>query len=435
MPILYATASYLAFLIAWPFLLVHRKTRRGHGRRLGFYPAGWMKDAPHPRIWLHGASAGDLLALKPMVAALKAKIPGCTVVMSTLTNSGYLMAEERLQEVDFVTYVPWDLPGAAGRAMEAIRPDLLVLEYTEIWPNLVRAAHKRGVKIALTNGRFAADKIASYRLFFGLVGNPLAKIDLFLMREDDEAERILGLGAAPERVRVTGNTKFDNLVAASTDAGAEALAAALGASADRPLLIAGSTHEGEEALLLPVFRRLRQAHPALRLVIAPRYIERAGRILALAQGAGFSVGLRSQGAAESDVAILDTIGELSAAYCLATLVFVGGSFTNRGGQNILEPAAHGKPVLFGPNMENFHDSVQVLVGRGGIQVADPEKLYRVASELLARPESIAELGELARAAVHSVRGASSRNVEQMAKLLGLAPGGPDDAATLRKEAG
>ena len=418
MPIFYAAASYLAFLLLWPFLLFHRKTRRGHLRRLGFYPAGWMKGEAPMRIWLHGASAGDLLALKPMVFELKRRFPGCVVVMSTLTNSGYEMARERLQEVDLVTYLPWDLPGATARAVAAIRPDVLILEYAEIWPNLIRSAQKRGVKIVLTNGRFDHEKLGAYRFLFSLIGNPLQKVDLLLMREDDEAERALALGARAERVRVTGNTKFDNLAGAALGQSGAALARDIGARADQPLFIAGSTHEGEEALLLPVFRRLREAHPDLRLMIAPRYVERAQRIVALAESEGLTAGLRSQGAPDADVVVLDSIGELAAAYALATLVFVGGSFTSRGGQNILEPAAHGKPVLFGPNMANFHDSVQVLVGRGGIQVPDPEKLYRVASDLLARPEKIVELGELARAAVSSVRGASARNVVEIARLLG-----------------
>ncbi|HEY0838615.1 MAG TPA: glycosyltransferase N-terminal domain-containing protein, partial [Vulgatibacter sp.] len=372
MPFAYSVASWLAFLLAWPFLFLHRKTRDGQRRRMGFHPQGWMRDAPRPRIWLHGASAGDLLALKPMVAELKRRFPGCTVVMSTLTNSGFQMAKERLGEVDFVTYQPWDLPGATSRTVRAIDPDLLVLEYAEIWPNLIRAARRHGAKIALTNGRFAADKLERYQRLFALVGNPLANVDLFLMREDDEAERVLRLGAPAERVRVTGNTKFDTLAVAGPAGGDDGLARAIGFAADRPLFIAGSTHEGEEALLVPIFRRLREAHPALRFAIAPRYVERAPRIVSLAQSHGFTAGLRSKGAADADLVVVDTIGELSAAYRLATLVFVGGSFTNRGGQNILEPAAHGKPVLFGPNMKNFQDSVQALVGRGGIQVADPE---------------------------------------------------------------
>lgn len=416
MPIAYSIFGWLIFALLWPFLVFHRKTRGGQRRRFGFHPPGWMADAPRPRIWLHGASAGDLLALKPMVAELKRRFPGCTVVMSTLTNSGYQMAKERLGEVDFVTYQPWDLAGATRRTVRAIDPDLLVVEYTEMWPNLIRAAHLHGAKVVLTNGRFAEANLRGYQLLFSLVGNPLKNVDLLLMREDDEAERVLRLGARPERVRVTGNTKFDTL-AQEANADTAALAQALGPG---PFFIAGSTHEGEEALLLPVFRRLREAHPTLRFAIAPRYVERAPRILALAQGEGFRAGLRSKGATQADVVVIDTIGELSAAYGLATLVFVGGSFTNRGGQNILEPAAHGKPVLFGPNMENFHDSVQALVGRGGIQVADPDALLRVAGDLLARPEKIDELGERARAVVRSIRGASARNVDEMAKVLDAA---------------
>ncbi|AKU90616.1 3-deoxy-D-manno-octulosonic acid transferase [Vulgatibacter incomptus] len=417
MPILYAAASYVAFWLLWPFLLLHRKTRNGQAERLGIHPSGFAGPKTGPRVWMHGSSAGDLLALKPMVGELKRRVPGCSVVMTTFTNSGESMARERLREADRVTYVPWDLPGATGRAMEAIRPDVLVLEYAEIWPNLIRAAKKRGVKVVITNGRFSPDKVSRYQLFFSLVGNPLASIDLFLMREDDEAERILGLGAPAERVRVTGNTKFDTLANAEADEEDPGLARALGAKKGAPLLIAGSTHEGEEALLLPILHRLRLDHPTLRLAIAPRYVDRAPRIVALAKEAGFTAGLRSQGAPDADVVVLDTIGELSAAYRLATLVFVGGSFTNRGGQNILEPAAQGKVVLFGPNMQNFHDSVQVLVGRGGIQVASPEQLARVAGDLLARPEKLAELGALARGAVRAVQGASARNVEEIARLL------------------
>jgi 3-deoxy-D-manno-octulosonic-acid transferase len=412
--LIYAVASYLAFLILWPFLVVHHKTRPGQLRRLGFYPPRRSADAGgRPRIWLHGSSAGDLLALKPMVAELKRRFPGCVVVMSAFTNTGYQMAKERIPEADEVTWVPWDLPGATSRALAAIDPDLLVLEYTEIWPNLLRAARRRGVKVAITNGRFSPANLERYRRFFRLAGDPLAKIDLFLMREEEEAERALALGAAPDRVWVTGNTKFDGLVGA--DPGDESrLRAALG---DGPFLIAGSTHEGEEAQLLPVFRRLRAEHPTLRLAIAPRYVERAPKLLALAQLEGFSAGLRSAGARDADVVIVDTIGELTAVYRLATLVFVGGSFTNRGGQNILEPAGQGKPVLFGPNMDNFRDSVQVLVGRGGIQVRDAEHLYRVAHELLGRPDKLEELGGLARAAVGGIRGASARNVEHMARVL------------------
>jgi 3-deoxy-D-manno-octulosonic-acid transferase len=239
------------------------------------------------------------------------------------------------------------------------------------------------------------------------------------MRSDEEAERVLALGAAPDRVWVTGNTKFDALVLDGAAGREEALRAEMALDARRPVLMAGSTHEGEEDILLSVYARLRERHPGLQLVLAPRYVERAGRIMALAAEAGLPVRLRSGGAAAgpAEVTVLDTIGELAAAYRLATLVFVGGSFVTRGGQNVLEPAAQGKPVLFGPHMENFKDSVQVLQGRGGLQVSTPDQLLKVADELLSRPDQIAELGTLARSSVTAIRGASARNVEHMLSIL------------------
>lgn len=431
MHVLYVVGSYLLFWLLFPLLTLHEKTRRGLGQRLGFYPKGSIPEGSGPRIWLHGASAGDLLSLSPMVPELRARIPGCVLLCTTTTNTGYLMANGRLKgQFDGVFYAPYDLFGATRRAVAALRPDLLVLEYTEIWPNLIHAAHAAGARLALTNGRFAPEQLGRYRGLFKLVGNPLARIDLFLMREEDEAERAILLGAARERVAVTGNTKFDTLAALGAPGG-QALGPALGLPPSSRVLIAGSTHEGEEEVLLEAFLELRRKAADLRLLIAPRYIDRAERVVALAQSLGLRVGRRTQVVEGADVVVLDTIGELAQAYRLATLVFVGGSFTTRGGQNILEPAAHGKPVLFGPHMENFHDSVQVLLGRGGIQVSDGEQLVRVVSDLLARPEMVANLGELARSAVRQVSGASARNAERMADLLGVsAAGGQGRVATV-----
>jgi 3-deoxy-D-manno-octulosonic-acid transferase len=426
MRLLYVFATYLVFAVLFPVLSLHRKTRHGLLQRLGFQLEGVVPRGPGPVLWLHGASAGDLLALSPMFGPLRERFPGCRIVLSTVTNSGYQMGRERLgKQVDAVVYAPYDLWGATRRAVRALKPDLLVLEYTEIWPNLIHAAKGAGARVVLTNGRFSPRHLGRYRLLFSLVGNPLRVMDLFLMRAEEEAERVRELGALGERVWVTGNTKFDSLaaleVARPED---EALRQALGLGEGAPVLIAGSTHEGEEEVLLSVYRRLLVEQPGLRLVIAPRYIERAGRIVALAREAGLSVGVRSQGNREGgQVVVLDTIGELSRAYGLATLVFVGGSFTRRGGQNILEPAGQGKPVLFGPHMDNFRDSVQVLVGRGGLQVADGEALYRELSALLKNPERMRALGEEARATVRQISGASQRNVEHMGRLLPPLPPG------------
>jgi len=419
MRILYILASYILFIAALPVLLLHRKTRSGLMQRLGFYPPAKLPPKNGLRIWLHGASAGDLQALSPMIRLLRARFPGCQVIISTITNTGYMMASERLfSQVDAVLYAPYDLWGATRRAAKAIQPDLFVLEYTEIWPNLIRAVKESGARVVLVNGRFSPNHIRKYRALFNLIANPLKEIDLFLMREDEEAERVLGLGAPLERVWVTGNTKFDALASFDRSRSAENVRHALNIPDQAPVLIAGSTHEGEEEKILQVYRRLLKQHPQLRLVIAPRYIDRAGKIVGLAHDSRLTVGLRSQENREgAQVIILDTIGELSQTYGLATLVFVGGSFTKRGGQNILEPAAQGRPVLFGPHMENFRDSVQVLVGRGGIQVNDVEHLYKILAELLERPEAVSALGQMAEAAVRQVSGASQRNVSHMEALL------------------
>jgi 3-deoxy-D-manno-octulosonic-acid transferase len=420
MRLLYVVLGYVLFWCLFPVLCLHRKTRGGLRERFGFYRPERLPAGDGPVIWLHGASAGDLLSLSPMIKPLRARFPGCRIVLSTMTNTGHIMGTGRLAPlVDACVYAPWDLPGATRRAMRAIRPDLLVLEYTEIWPNLIHAARRSGARVVLTNGRFSPSAMGRYRTLFSLIGNPLRQVDLLLMREDDEAERALGLGAPLERVWVTGNTKFDALALPTPATEHEALREAMALPLGARVLIAGSTHEGEEERVLGVYTRLLEDHPDLRLVIAPRYIDRAPKVLSLALQANLTAGLRSQGnPGAGQVVVLDTIGELSRAYRLATLVFVGGSFTTRGGQNILEPAAQGRPVLFGPHMDNFHDSVQVLVGRGRIQVNDPDHLYRIVSELLARPETIHRLGELARATVLQVSGASERNVEHMARLLG-----------------
>ncbi len=415
---LYVLLSTLLFLLLAPVLLVARKTRAGLLERFGFYRPESLLAGGWPRVWLHGASAGDLQALAPMIGRFRERFPDARIVLTTMTDTGRAMAEQRLRsQVDAVLYAPWDLAGSTRRAVRALRPDLLVLEYAEIWPNLIHAAHVAGTRVVLTNGRFSPERLRGYRTLFAVFGNPLAELDLLLMREDEEAERALSLGAPLDRVWVTGNTKFDGLAVPAPSPEDDALRTALGLPPEALVLMGGSTHEGEEEILLSVWERLRQSHPGLRLVLAPRYVDRAARVQSLAQARGVEAGRRTGGPSGSPVMVLDTIGELARAYRLATVVFVGGSFTARGGQNILEPAAQGRPVLFGPRMENFRDSVQVLLGRGGLQVADAEQLHRVLSELLGRPDVLANLGALAAQSVRQVSGASQRNVDLVARLL------------------
>jgi 3-deoxy-D-manno-octulosonic-acid transferase len=422
----YQIASWILFGALMPLLWFHPKLRQGIRQRFGFYRDGQVppRDPNKKRIWLHGASAGDLLALMPVIQELRALLGDrATLIVSTMTNSGHAIGRDKIASmVDAVLFVPYDLPGATRRAVRAIQPDLLVLEYAELWPNLIHAVKSSGARIALTNGRLSESLMKRYRMLNSLFGNQLAKIDLLLMREEREAERALTLGAPRNHVRVTGNTKFDNLVKQPDGDRIRALGELLGADGRR-ILVAGSTHEGEERDLLRAFRGMRDVDPSVRIIVAPRYVERAGKIQHLAEHEGFTVALRSRAlehpdeTKRADVIVLDTMGELTLAYGLATLVFVGGSFVSRGGQNILEPAGQGRPVLFGPYMMNFRDSVEVLLGRGGIQVKTPDQLEKVGRELLSRPEEIEHLGEMAREAVKKARGASRRNAELLLELV------------------
>jgi 3-deoxy-D-manno-octulosonic-acid transferase len=421
MEILTAALAYVAFAAMLPFLLLHPRVRGGIRRRLGLYGRDPLGGRAGPRVWLHGASAGDVLGLVPIVRELKRLRPDARIVVSAITDSGAAMAEQKLRSAelaDEVTFLPYDLPGAVRRTLDALRPDVLVLEYTELWPQLIARAIGRGTKLALTNGRIGPRNVPRYRLMFRFTGNLLAAFDELLMRSEDDAERALSLGAPPEKVHVTGNTKFDALAVSVPAERDELLAAALGLRGER-VWVCGSTHDGEEGPLLSVFAHLKKDLGDLRMIVAPRYTERAGRVLALARERGLSARLRSSPptAPDADVVVLDTIGELVRVYQLATVVFVGGSFGKRGGQNVLEPAACGKPVLFGPRMENFQDSVQVLVGRGGLQVKDAAALEKLLRDLFARPDELRELGDMAREAVSSTRGASVRDARLIAQLL------------------
>lgn len=414
--------TYLLFWLALPVLLFHPKLRHGLRERLGLHRHDWPGAAADaPRIWLHGASAGDIGALMPLVRELHARRPELQIIVSTITNSGRAMLERQRDGIAAITYAPYDLPGAVRRTLARIRPLALVLEVTELWPQLIGAAHRRGVAVVMHNGRLAAPRLGRYRLLFRFTGNLLQQLRLLLMRDDTEAERALSLGAAPERVHVTGNTKFDNLDAGPSSDQVDALRRATGFTNSARIWVAGSTHDGEDERLLDVFERVRAQLPDLRMVIAPRYVDRSGRILASARGRGLVAHRRTTAPEEPlrnpDLMVLDTIGELFAAYALADLVFVGGSFVPRGGHNILEPASLGKPVLFGPHMQNVQDSVHVLLGRGGIQVANAEQLAQAVRDLVADRSACQSLGAIARERVMAVRGAAARNAELILAAL------------------
>ncbi len=416
---IYTILVHIGFLLASPLLLLHPKLRQGIGQRLGRHSESWPRLSGRPRVWLHGASAGDLLAIQPMAAELKRRRPDCGILLTTVTNSGMAVASKGLVVADELGFLPYDLPWCTRKVMQKVRPDVLVLEYAEVWPALIRSAKALGAKVMITNGRFDERALGRYRLLYTLIGNPLKTVDLLCMRSEAEANHALAIGAPRERIRVTGNTKFDRLAVASRGDGEDLgkLRKTLGIRHGDLVWVAGSTHEGEERILLRVFVKLLARFSSLRLVIAPRYMERVGRVASMVKDMDLTCGLRSAGCGHEQVVILDTVGELSAVYGLSDLVFVGGSFVPRGGQNILEPAACAKPVLFGPHMENFADSVAMLVARGGIQVKDEQQLYHTMAELLMHPEEVDKLGMMARESVLAVQGASRANIDALMELM------------------
>jgi 3-deoxy-D-manno-octulosonic-acid transferase len=416
--LIYSILVHVAFFLVLPMLLVHPKLRDGFWARLGFVSRKWTKDRGRPTIWMHGASAGDLASLQPVILELRNREPDVFIVVTTITNSGMTMARDHLRGADRVGYLPYDLPWAVSRVVKAIRPDVLVLEYAEVWPALIRLVNRFGAKIVLTNGRFNERSLNHYRWFYRLIGNPLHLIDLLCMRSEIEAQHARAIGAPAERVRICGNTKFDSCrqKAPISDEELQVLADSLGIEKNKKVIVLGSTHDGEEGPLLDVFNELKAVDPDLYLVIAPRYLERVDRIVALAKERGLDCGLRSVGSKGKAIVILDSVGELAHVYRLATIVFVGGSFVNRGGQNILEPAACGKPVLFGPHMENFRYPVQVLLGRGGIQVPNIEAFQNVISKMLSKPQELNKLGKMAKQAVEQVQGASLLCAQAISEL-------------------
>ena len=408
--------TYLIFPWIGPFLFMHPKLREGFWERFGLNTAAVPGSGP--RVWLHGASAGDVLALVPTAKALRHTYPSATIIISAMTNSGYAMAWQQKSVFDQIRYFPWDLPGAIKRTLRVINPDIIVFEYAELWPELIHQASQKHIPLVLHNGRFSRERFERYRRLFRITGNLVQQLSLLLVRDEAEKKRAVALGTAPQTIQITGNTKFDHLTSPPEQTLLDTFTKQIHLNnIDEAILVGGSTHDGEEETLLKSLASLRNTNPKLRLILAPRYIERSVRLRDLAQRHGFQASLRTKPTGPWDVLILDTVGELSVAYAISTLVFVGGSLNDRGGHNIVEPALCSKPVIFGPYMSNVEDSVQLLLGRGGLQVSGPDQLERVLDELLSDSTKREQLGKKAALQARSVQGAAQKNAEHIKELL------------------
>jgi 3-deoxy-D-manno-octulosonic-acid transferase len=392
------------------------KYRRTFRERMGRLP-DQIHSGSGPSVWVHAVSVGEVLAARPLVAALKQRLPGHKIFVSTTTLTGNAVARRSI-ESDGLFFAPLDFPSAVRRVLGRLAPRLVVLVETELWPNLIHESRRRGARVALVNGRISPRSFPRYRLARPLLAPVLAEMDAFLMQGEAHAERLRAMGAPPQRVRVTGNLKFDALEAPRAS---EALARVLSGADGRPLWVAGSTMAGEEELVLAAFRAAREQAPELRLVLAPRHPERFEEVLAKTGAAGFECARRSTLSGpwrHGEVLLLDTMGELAQAYGFATLVFVGGSLVPTGGHNVLEAAVLGKAILVGPHMENFQEIAdQFRAEAAFVQVASEAELAAAARELLADDARRAELGRRARGLIDRNRGALATTLDALVALV------------------
>lgn len=382
------------------------------------------KIAYHNAIWVHAASVGEVVAASPIVRELKRQYPEEMVVVSVVTATGHKMAQRIIPEADGHIFFPFDLPVITERIVEIVNPKAIILIETELWPNFLRLAWQKKIPVMMMNGRISDRSMKRYSLIRRYTGKMLRQIRSFCMQSAFDAKHIIAMGADPDRVVVTGNTKYDQTYATVSEEERKALRKEFRFDGMGPIIVAGSTHSGEEEILMRTFKKLLATHPDARLLLAVREITRAASVKAHIRMHGFSVIRRSEMGTSSDngeshqVVILDTIGELGRLYSLADVVFVGGSFVKVGGHNILEPAAHGKPVLVGPYMFNFKEIFELLSKRGAcIMAKDEEDFQKQLNDLLADPERMKEMGKQALEVVHENQGATRRNIECFEKLI------------------
>lgn len=420
MSFLYSLLSAAALVLAAPWLAWqaarHGKYRDRWWERLGRLPASLAADH-RPTLWVHAVSVGEVLSAVPLVAAFRQAHPDWRLVVSTTTATGQAMAAQRLPAIDGLFYFPLDFRWVVRRVLDRLRPAVIVIVETEIWPNLLRSANAAGIGLVLVNARISDRSFPRYRRVRRWLGPVLAQFDVLCAQSADTAARLRALGAPDGQVRVTGSLKFD--VATPP---ARSVADVTAHLAGRPVLLAASTLRGEDEILLETLRRLRETEPDACLVLAPRHPERFDAVTALAERTGYRVvrrsalGRLSTGAV--DVLVLDTIGELAALCESATVVFVGGSLVPAGGHNVLEPARVGRPVVVGPSMSNFAEITRLFLQAGAlVQVPDAAAAQAEILGLFADAARREALGAAARRVLAQHRGAVDRTMQEVEHVI------------------
>jgi len=425
---LYTLGLALWLLLGTPVWLLqmlrHGKHRAGWRARLGNVPEQLRRHRA-PIFWVHAVSVGEVLAVSGLVAQLRERHPRARVVVSTVTDTGQKLARQRFG-AENVFYFPLDFAFAVRPYLQALRPRLVVIAETEFWPNFLRLAREGGARVAVVNARISDRSFPGYRRLRRWLPRVLQNVDLLLAQTDQDRERLLAIGAPAERTRVAGNLKFD-APQPQPPAIVQQLQSAIALAEASPVIVAGSTMEGEEPLLLRAFETVLALHPRAVMILAPRHPERFNHVASMISDLGIRFWRRSEWQPSRSIAgrvfLLDTIGELASLYALATVAFVGGSLVERGGHNILEAAQYGVPVLVGPHTENFRDIVNLFLQAGAARVVGPAELPLVLRELVENEAERKLMGMRALETLQAHRGATERTLRALEELLSDAIGG------------
>jgi 3-deoxy-D-manno-octulosonic-acid transferase len=422
MYLIYSALLAAGLLVSLPYWLLqrlrHDKYRAGLGERLGRIPQRLAVQPARPVIWVHAVSVGEVLAISGLVGEITKRFSQHRVVISTTTDTGQKLARARFG-AENVFYFPLDFAFAIRPYLRLLKPELIVIAETEFWPNFLRLAHAAGARIAVVNARISDRSWPGYRRFRRLLTGILQHVDLFLTQTGEDARRLEQIGAPPARVHITGNLKFD-VPAATAPPIIASLRASFQQANSGPVIVCGSTVEGEESLLLQAFVNVLASHPRAAMILAPRHPERFTEVAELLDNLGIRFWRRSLWSGDpisGGVLLIDTIGELAALYALADVAFVGGSLVPRGGHNIIEPALHGVPIVVGNHTENFRDIVSLFQSRDAVRVVGPAELPLAFMELISNPAERIALGRRAAETLRAQMGATQRTMQVLEKLL------------------
>lgn len=407
-------------VIAWRYF-VQGKNRRGWSQKLTGRVPRRRSDAPC--FWVHAVSVGEVILLDSLITEIRERMPGYEIVVSTTTESGYDLACKRYSDLT-VFFCPADFSWAIRRALKRIRPSMLLLSELELWPNLISITHDAGVPIAVVNGRLSRSSFNGYKFIRWISRPMIEKIDVCCVQTDRYARRFIKLGADPSRVQVTGSVKFDTVSGQAPDASIETLRTLARLTDEDIVWLAGSTQENEDRIAIQTFAKLADCNPRLKLVLVPRHPNRCHRLKRYFDEYELDYQLRSQlsvgTVSQARVLVVDVIGELSAWWGLADFGYVGGSMGSRGGQNMIEPAAYGIPVCFGPDTENFQSVVELLLANEAAEVVrNQAEMQAFVVQNLADPKACRVMGQRAADVVSNQKGATSRTIGALRELADI----------------